>query len=77
MTSGKTKVIDESAFDGCKNLKKVTLGKNVRNIVKGAFANCASLKDVTIPESVLKIGVGAFDKNVKLNKKSYLKNTKN
>lgn len=76
VTSGKTKVIDESAFDGCKNLKKVTFGKNVRNIVKGAFANCSSLKDVTIPESVLKIGVGAFDKNVKLNKKSYLKKYK-
>ena len=41
------------AFKGNKNVKKVTLGKNVKTIGKSAFENCKNLKKITIQSTRL------------------------
>ncbi|MBQ7851020.1 MAG: leucine-rich repeat domain-containing protein [Clostridia bacterium] len=55
-----TSRIAEYAFEGCVNLKSVSIPPSVRKIGEGAFYNCHSLKDVDIPHSVVSIGSGAF-----------------
>ena len=50
-----------NAFTKCKNLKKVTIGKNVKKIGKNAFKGCKKLKTIKI-------------KSTKLTKKSFGKN---
>ena len=46
--------------DGCKNLSKVRLSKNLLTIDSSAFRDCAALREVVIPESVKTIGERAF-----------------
>jgi hypothetical protein len=55
--------IGTSAFEGCGELRSVTLGAGIRNIERLAFANCASLTTLVIPDSVAEINFGykAFD----------------
>lgn len=52
--------ISDNAFNGCKKLKSVTIGKYVTTIGNKAFFKCTSLKKITIPASVTKIGKKAF-----------------
>ena len=52
--------ISDNAFNGCKKLKSVTIGKSVTTIGNKAFSKCTSLKKITIPTSVTKIGKKAF-----------------
>ena len=54
------KSIDESTFDTCENLKKVTFGKNVTFIGDGAFVNCKALKTISLPKSLKEIDSVAF-----------------
>ena len=54
------KVIDESTFDTCKNLKKVTFGKNITTIGDGAFANCTALETIKLPNNLKNIEEVAF-----------------
>lgn len=58
--SYKVTTIANNAFNGCKKLKSVTIGKNVTKIGDSAFFKCTSLKKITIPASVTKIGKKAF-----------------
>ena len=52
-------LIRDSAFSGCKNLKRVTLPAELCEI--GPFAFCdTALESVIIPHDVEKVGVGAF-----------------
>ena len=52
--------IAKTAFKGCKNLKTVTIGKNIRNIGASAFKNCSSLRKVVIKTNKLTVkSVGA------------------
>ena len=51
--------IGSFAFLDCKNLKKATIEKGVKNISAGIFCATA-LKNITIPGSVTKIGEDAF-----------------
>ena len=39
-------IIFGDAFDYCKNLKSVTLPKNIKKISRGAFSDCSKLKEV-------------------------------
>ncbi|MBQ3782863.1 MAG: leucine-rich repeat protein [Lachnospiraceae bacterium] len=57
--------IDSNAFYGCKNIKKVTLGKNLKSIGAKAFYGCSKLSKVDISKSVklTSVGTSAF-KNV-------------
>ena len=56
----KVTAISDNAFNGCKKLKSVTIGKYVASIGNKAFFKCSSLKKVVIPASVKKIGKKAF-----------------
>lgn len=48
-------VIPYQAFAECNNLKKVTIGNTVQNIMAGAFWNTA-IKEVVIPDTVKEMG---------------------
>ena len=55
--------IAESACQGMKKLKTLTIGKNVKKIGEKAFSNCTALKTITIKSENLKegsIGIKAF-----------------
>ena len=52
--------IGEQAFAHCKELKNVTIGKDVTCIGKCAFVGCPKLESVTIHNGVTSIGEGAF-----------------
>ena len=54
-----TQIID-IGFNGCANLKTVTIPDSVTSIGESAFSGCASLTSVTIPDSVTSIGERAF-----------------
>lgn len=56
--------ISAKAFKGCKNLKKVTVGSNVKKIGKEAFAQCKKLSSVNLKKagSISSIGSKAFAK---------------
>ena len=52
--------IDWSAFEGCKKLKTVKIGSNVKDIGGCAFLSCSSLNSIIIGTGVKKIGKEAF-----------------
>ncbi|MBE5943207.1 MAG: leucine-rich repeat domain-containing protein [Lachnospiraceae bacterium] len=58
--------IGKKAFMGCKKLKTISIGSNVKTINDKAFYSCSVLKSITIPSSVTKIGKEAFAKCKKL-----------
>lgn len=60
--------IENMAFDGCSNLKSVTLPPQVTSIGTSAFRNCISLTSIDIPSSVTSAGYGAFRGCIKLSK---------
>ena len=67
-TKVKVTKITKNAFKGNKNLKKVTLGKNITKIGKGAFSGCTKLKKITVKgDKLKKVEKSAF-KDCKLNK---------
>lgn len=66
---GSISFIESSAFEGCVNLKNVTIAKNsnLKTIygysftgANGAFANCTSLENINLPEGLTDIKNGAF-----------------
>lgn len=71
--------ISAKAFGGCKKLKSVTIGANVRSIGKQAFKNCKKLSKITIRTGKLTkgtVGAGAFKgiakkASIKVPKKKY------
>jgi len=79
------KVVGDSAFYGCKNIKKVVFGSNVTQIGKNSFYNCSKLSTIQFKTgSVKKIGKNAFKgiskkytvKTSKALKKTYAKRLK-
>ena len=52
--------VAKNAFNGCINLKSVTLGKNIASIGNYAFKNCSSLTAISLPETLTNIGGMAF-----------------
>lgn len=59
-------MIGKKAFNKCKKLKKVTIGKNVKTIKAKAFANSKKLKTVIIKGKKLKkVEKNAFNKKVR------------
>ncbi len=55
-----TRVIAESAFSGCGNLKAITIPDGVAYIGDYAFRDCTSLTDIKIPDGVTEIKMGTF-----------------
>ncbi len=59
--------IGEYAFyEGCANLKSITIPNSVTNIGKGAFVRCLNLTSITIPNSVTNIGDYVFESCTRL-----------
>ena len=46
--------IGDNAFNGNKKIKKVSIGKNIKEIKAGAFADCKKLKRIVIKTKKLK-----------------------
>ena len=67
--------ISDGAYSGT-NVKKVTLGNNVKTIGKNAFKNCDNLKIVSLPNSLTTIENGAFQNCTSLKNISLPKNLK-
>ena len=55
-----TKIGDMAFANKSKEIKSVTLGKNIRSIGTRAFYNCALMESVEIKDSVTEIGAYAF-----------------
>ncbi len=51
-----------NAFQGCKKLKSVSIGKYVNDIGMNAFSGCTQLKKVAMGKNVVTIGDSAFAK---------------
>ena len=49
-----------NAFSGCKYLKYISLGKNLKGIGNRAFSDCTELTTINIPDGMEKIGHYAF-----------------
>ncbi len=60
--------VAKRAFQGCKQLKAVTLGDSVQSIGRAAFKNDVKLKTVTLGGSIQSIGKYAFNNTPKLAK---------
>ena len=69
--------IENSAFSGCSNIKKLTLGKNVSEIGMYAFQDNIGLTTLTIPDSVTSIDTAAFGGCSKLREISIGKSVSN
>ena len=56
----KVTAIEKKAFKNNKNIKKVTIGKNVKTIGKEAFSGCKKMTSISIGKNVSKIDSKAF-----------------
>ena len=54
-------ILPKEAFQGCTNLKNVTIPDSVTSIGGCAFANCSSLTSIIIPDSVITIEYETFN----------------
>lgn len=61
-----TKIICQSAFEGCEKIEEIKLGKNVERIETGAFKGCKNLQSVYIPRGVKVIEEDAFNGCIRL-----------
>ena len=67
--SYKVTSIGNNAFKNCKNLKKITIPKNIKTIGSNAFRGCSKLQTITVQSTKLtKVGKNAF-KGIKKNAK--------
>jgi len=53
--------LDNSAFQGCVNLRTVQLPKSLSSIGDFAFQTCRKLTDISLPHSLTEIAEGVFD----------------
>lgn len=53
-------VIEEAAFESCKELTRINFPEGLKEIKKYAFVDCASLNGVSFPSTLKMIGEGAF-----------------
>ncbi len=67
--SYKVTSIGNNAFKNCKNLKKITISKNIKTIGSNAFRGCSKLQTITVQSTkITKVGKNAF-KGIKKNAK--------
>lgn len=55
-----TKIADH-AFEGMKDITKVTLPDTIKEIGNYAFSYCSSLETINLPDGLEKVGIGVFD----------------
>ena len=58
--TGQPTDIPPFAFEGCTNLRSVTLPQSIRHICVSAFENCTKLEHVNAPPTLVGIGPRAF-----------------
>ena len=56
-----TRIINASAFKGCKWLQSITIPNKVKGIGDNAFYGCLSLKNISIPDNMKAMGKGVFE----------------
>lgn len=61
-----SKIIDESAFAYCNNLKEVVIPDGITVFGSGCFYECVSLDKITLPQNLESIGDGAFCRCIRL-----------
>ena len=54
------KIIGNSAFYNCYNLKNITLPDTIIKIEESAFENCSELTEIILPNSVTELGSSVF-----------------
>ena len=59
--TSKCKKVDPYAFEGCENLKRVSISSGVTVLSSGLFSKCRSLTDIIIPHGVEAIHGNAFE----------------
>lgn len=52
--------IDDHAFHGCTNIRKITIPETVTSIGRYAFSNCTNLEEIILPKNLEYLGTGAF-----------------
>lgn len=52
--------VEDYAFYGCKNVKKITMGKLVEMIGASSFRKCTKLTGIVLPRSMNELGKNAF-----------------
>ena len=52
--------VDDSAFNGCTQLKKIILNEGIKELGKYSFSGCSSLESISLPHTLLNIYEGAF-----------------
>ena len=60
-------LLPDNIFEGCKNLEKIILPKDLKKIGESAFYGCEELREIEIAASVNSIGVAAFGGCNKIN----------
>ena len=55
------RVISAHAFEGCANIEKLVIPKNITDIGENAMSGCAKVSSIEIPPSVKSIGNNAFE----------------
>lgn len=68
ITGGK---IDSRAFEGCGEIKSITLQDGVTDIGSLAFENCSNLENFTLPDTITSISSEAFKTCLKLQYNEY------
>ena len=58
--------IEDSAFQGCSNLRNVIIPKSVKSIGNYSFSECENITSITIPYLVGNIGSYCFEKCINL-----------
>ena len=58
--AGSVTEIGEWAFQGCQNIKTLTLGEGLQKIGMYAFSHCESLTEVTLPSTTTSFGAHVF-----------------
>lgn len=54
------RIIDNSAFSTCENLRTVEIAEGCTHLGYRAFGNCKALEKITIPATVRQIGSECF-----------------
>ena len=54
------RIVEERAFKGCINIKKIILNDNVIKIYDNAFESCESLSAIKLPENLIYLGKNVF-----------------
>lgn len=55
------KIIPNNAFEGCTNLKEITIPETIISIGDSAFKGCISLIKIILPDTITVIGSNAFE----------------